>query len=349
MSLSVLTMSRKRQARIAIFAGLCLVFAGSTLAGAQMLPEVVATVQDQPITSEELTASIRGELLKLDMQRYQVLKNGLDDMIGQRLTEMEAKNRNISIEALRQEEITAKITQATDADIQKFYEDNKDRIKQPFEQIKGRIQEYLNQRSQQQREQAFMRELRQRYNVAIALEAPKVDVSTDNDPVRGTKDALVTIIEFSDFECPYCRRVQPALKRLLEEYDGRVRLVFRDFPLSIHKNAQKAAEAAQCAAEQDKYWVYHDKLFEQTALAPSDLKKYAGELELDVDKFTTCLDTGKYTQEVADDMKDGQAAGVNSTPSFFINGQPLSGAVPYERFQELVDAALDQHQSAKQN
>jgi protein-disulfide isomerase len=194
-----------------------------------------------------------------------------------------------------------------------------------------------------------LRELRQRYNVAIALEAPKVNVSTDNDPVRGAKDAKVTIIEFSDFECPYCRRVQPALKRLLEEYDGRVRLVFRDFPLNIHKNAQKAAEAAQCAAEQDKFWPYHDKLFEATALSPDDLKKYAGELELDTDKFNACLDAGQYAQEVADDMKDGQEAGVNSTPSFFINGQPLSGAVPYERFQEIVDAALDQNQSAKQN
>jgi protein-disulfide isomerase len=334
---------------MAILAALCLVLVGSTRASAQMMPEVVATVQDQPITADELTASMRGELLKLDMQRYEVLKNGLDNLIGQRLFELEAKNRQMSVDQLRQEELTAKMSQATEEDVKKFYEDNKARIKQPFDQIKGRIEEYLNRRSQQERESAFLRELRQRYNVAIALEAPKVDVSTDNDPVRGAKDAKVTIIEFSDFECPYCRRVQPALKRLLEEYDGRVRLVFRDFPLSIHKNAQKAAEAAQCAAEQDKFWPYHDKLFEVTALSPDDLKKYASELELDPDKFNACLDSGQYAQEVADDMKDGQEAGVNSTPSFFINGQPLSGAVPYERFQEIVDAALDQNQSAKQN
>lgn len=175
-----------------------------------------------------------------------------------------------------------------------------------------------------------------------------MDVSADDDPVLGPNDARVTIIEFSDFECPYCRRVQPTLKRLLKEYEGQVRLVFRDFPLSFHKNAQKAAEAAQCAGDQDKFWPYHDKLFEQTALAPSDLKKYASELELDVDAFNTCLDSGKYAQEVAKDMRDGQAAGVNSTPSFFVNGQPLSGAVPYERFQELVEAALAQNQNAKQ-
>lgn len=348
MSLFALTMQRKYWFLIAMPVGLFLVLFGFALTGAQTLPDVVATVQDQPITAEELTTSIRGELLKLDMQRYQVLKNGLDELVGRRLMELEAKSRDISTEQLHQEEITAKTSKATEEDVKTFYEENKGRINQPFDAIKPRIVEYLDQRSQQQRERSFLRELHQRYKVAIAIEPPKVDVSVDDDPVLGAKDAMVTIIEFSDFECPYCRRVQPTLKRLLKEYEGQVRLVFRDFPLSIHKSAQKAAEAAQCAGEQDKFWPYHDKLFEQTALAPSDLKKYASELALDVDQFTACLDAGKYAQEVADDMKDGQAVGVSSTPSFFINGQPLSGAVPYERFQELVDAAIAQHQSAKQ-
>ncbi len=340
MSLSVLTMQGKSRFRVVIFTGLFLLLIGSTLASAQTLPDVVATIQDQSITAEELTASIRGELLKLDTQRYQALKNGLDAIIGQRLTVLEAQKRQMSVEQLRQEEITAKVTQATDDEVKKFYEENQNRINQLFDNIKGRIADYLNQRARQQRERAFLSELRKRYNVAIALEPPKVNVSVDDDPVLGAADAKVTIIEFSDFECPYCRRVQPTLKRLLKEYEGQVRLVFRDFPLSFHKNAHKAAEAAQCAGDQGKFWPYHDKLFEQTALAPADLKKYAGEMELDLDKFSACLDSGKYTQEVEKDMQDGQAVGVNSTPSFFVNGQPLSGAVPYERFQELVEAAL---------
>ncbi len=347
MSRSVLTMQRRCRSLVAMLAGLSLVLLGYAFANAQALPDVVATIEDQSISAEELTASVRGELLKLDMQRYQTLKNGLDALVGQRLTELEAKNRKISIEQLRQEEITAKISQATEDDIKKFYEENKNRINQPLDAIKPRIQEYLDQRSRQERERAFLRELRQRYKVAIAIEPPKVDVSVDDDPVLGNKDALVTIIEFSDFECPYCRRVQPTLKRLMKEYEGQVRLVFRDFPLSFHKNAQKAAEAAQCAGDQDKFWPYHDKLFEQTALAPKDLKKYASELELDMDKFNACLDGDKYAQEVKADMQDGQNAGVNSTPSFFVNGQPLNGAVPYERFQELVEAAIAQNQNGK--
>jgi protein-disulfide isomerase len=144
--------------------------------------------------------------------------------------------------------------------------------------------------------------------------------------------------------------VQPALKKLLAEYEGKVKLVFRDFPLrSIHPEAQKAAEAAQCANDQQQFWAYHDKLFDQTSLKDADLKKYAEELKLDVAQFSTCLDSGKYAKEVDADMQDGQNVGVNSTPSFFINGQPLSGAASFERFQELVDEALEQIQSAKQS
>jgi protein-disulfide isomerase len=345
----MLTMQHKFRFRIAMFTGLALLLLGSILATAQTLPDVVATIEDQPITAEELTTAVRGELLKLDIQRYEALKEGLDAMIGQRLMGLEAKKRNISAEQLYQEEVTAKAQTVSEEDLKNFYEANKSRINQPFDQIKSRLEAYLNQRSEQQRENEFLRELRQRYNVAIAIEPPKVDVGVDDDPALGPQDAAVTIIEFSDFECPYCRRVQPTLKRLLKEYEGKIRLVFRDFPLSFHKNAQKAAEAAQCAAEQDQFWPYHDKLFEQNALATSDLKKYASELSLNTDQFNTCLDSGKYGQEVSNDMKDGQAAGVSATPSFFVNGQPLSGAVPYERFQALVEDALAQGQSAKQN
>lgn len=168
-----LTMQRKYRSRMAILAGLCFVLVGTGLAGAQTLPDVVATIQDQSITAEELTASIRGELLKLDMQRYQALKNGLDAMIGQRLMALEAKNRDMPVEQLRQEEITAKISPASEDDVKKFYEENKSRINQPFESIKGRIADYLDQRSRQQRERDFLRDLRKRYEVAIALEPPQ--------------------------------------------------------------------------------------------------------------------------------------------------------------------------------
>ncbi len=315
---------------------------------AEELPAVVATVQDQPIAADELTSTLSGDLLRVEMQRYRVLKEGLDRLISERLKQLEAAKRQISPKQLIQEEVTAKATLATEEQVKQFYEANKKRIRQPLEQIAPRIEKYLNDQAQEKRRNAFYGELRQRYKVTVALEPPKVDVSSDDDPALGAQDATVTIIEFSDFQCPYCRRVQPTLKRLLADYEGRVKLVFRDFPLrNIHPQAQKAAEAAQCADEQQQFWPYHDKLFDNTAFDDKALKTYAGELSLDVAQFTACLDSNKYAQEVEADLQDGRSVGVSSTPSFFINGRPLSGAASYESFQELVEAALERGKSAK--
>jgi len=175
-----------------------------------------------------------------------------------------------------------------------------------------------------------------------------VDVSADDDPVLGEKDAPVTIIEFSDFQCPFCERFySQTLEQIKTNYidTGKVKLIYRDFPLdSIHPMAQKAAEAAECADEQGKYWEYHDKLFqnqeEWVTTGISKLKEYAKGLSLDSSKFDKCLDDGKYADEVKKDFQDGAQAGVQGTPSFFINGKQLSGAQPFAAFQQAIDAEL---------
>ncbi len=168
-----------------------------------------------------------------------------------------------------------------------------------------------------------------------------ISVSVDDDPSIGPKDAPITIIEFSDFQCPFCARAAPTVKQILKEYDGKVRFVYRDFPLSFHQNAQKSAEAAECADEQGKFWEYHDKLFEnQNALEISNLKQYAKDLGLDSSKFDSCLDSGKYTKEVEKDTEDGQKYGVTGTPAFFINGKLVSGAQPFKNFATIIDSEL---------
>ncbi|HEY7492551.1 MAG TPA: thioredoxin domain-containing protein, partial [Candidatus Tectomicrobia bacterium] len=312
------------------------------------IPATVATVQGQPISAEELTAAVKGDLLRLEMERYQVMKQKLDELIAMRLMHLEATKRAIPVEQLEQEEILAKVAPVSPEQVKAFYEANKNRIRQPLEQITPRIEAHLQQQAQQKQQQVFLNELRQRYAVNIALPIPTVHVSTEGEPSLGPTNAAVTIVEFSDFQCPYCRSVQPALKQLLQEYQDRVKLVFRDFPLrNIHPQAQKAAEAAQCAAEQQQFWPYHDKLFAATELQVNELKQYAQDLGLNMQQFTTCLDSDKYAQAVERDLQDGMQAGVSATPSFFVNGQPVSGAVPYERFKELVEAALQQSKDAK--
>jgi protein-disulfide isomerase len=214
--------------------------------------------------------------------------------------------------------------------------------------VSEQIGTYLQQQGREQRRQALLKELRPRYPVTVALRAPKIEVATDGEPSLGPDNAPVTIVEFSDFQCPYCRQVQGPLKRVMAEYEGKLKLVFRDFPLrNIHPQAQKAAEAAQCAADQQKFWPYHDRLFAVTNLQIDDLKKYAQELELNMEQFTSCLDSNKYANEVAEDLQAGQKAGVSATPTFFVNGFPLSGAASYERFKEVIDAALEQIQSTQ--
>jgi len=169
------------------------------------------------------------------------------------------------------------------------------------------------------------------------------NVSVDDDPSWGPADAPVTIVEFSDFQCPYCARfVTQTLPQIKQTYEGKVRFVFRDFPLSqIHENAEKAAEAAGCASDQGKFWEYHDKLFSsQSALDVASLKSYASQLGLDTATFDQCLDSSKYAQEVQKDLQDGTSYGVDGTPAFFVNGLLVVGAQPFASFQEVIDAAL---------
>lgn len=169
------------------------------------------------------------------------------------------------------------------------------------------------------------------------------DVSADDDPQLGNKDAPVVIVEFSDFECPFCARFrQETLDQIVEQYGDNVLFVYRDFPLSqMHPHAQQAAEASECADDQGAFWEYHDVLFENPAALDTDsLVAYAEQLELDVDEFTECLDSGKYTEEVLADLDDGRTYGVTGTPTFFINGVPLVGALPFSSFQEVIDAEL---------
>lgn len=173
----------------------------------------------------------------------------------------------------------------------------------------------------------------------------RAQVSVDDDPAKGSATAPVTIIEFSDFECPFCARFySQTLSQIEKNYieTGKVKFVYRDFPLSFHPNAQKAAEAAECADEQGKFWELHDKIFDnQQAIAVSNLKQYAQEIGLNTAQFNSCLDSGQMVSEVKKDFQDGQSYGVTGTPGFFINGIPVSGAQPYSVFEGIIEQELN--------
>lgn len=301
----------------------------------------VAELDGQAISQKELDKKIAGALRSLDMQVYEIKKQGLESLIQEKLIEKEAKKRGISPEALMKTEVQDKVGEIPEADMKAIYEQNKARIGKSFDEVKELIRKQLSARQAAVYQQAFLERLKGEAKIKILLEVPRVEVSVDDDPMKGNKNASVTIIEFTDYQCPYCSRGRPIVKQIIESYGDKIRYVLRDFPLEFHGFAVKAAEAAQCAGDQGKYWEYGDLLWQhQDKLDISDLKQYAGELALDKGKFEDCLDKGKYTEEVKKDQAAGSEAGVSGTPSFFINGRMLTGAQPFEQFKEIIDEEL---------
>ena len=311
-------------------------------AGAQADVSVMATVGTATISRAEVEDLVASQLRDLDRQRQQVLEQGLEQMVEKKLVELEAAKRGVTVDELMEAEVGSKIGEVTDADVDAFYEENKARIPQPKEQVAGQIRDYLSQQRGAEVRKTLMDGLRASYAVASYLEPLRIEVDTDGFPGKGSEDAPVTIVEFSDFECPFCSRVVPTLERVSERYGDRVRIVFRQFPLdNLHPNARKAAEASLCAEEQGKFWEMHDAMFaNQRQLQVAQLKRHAGELGLDTGAFDECLDSGRHAAQVQADVDAGAEAGVTGTPAFLINGRFLSGAQPFEAFEKVIEDEL---------
>ena len=303
---------------------------------------IAARIGDMEIKESEIESRLKGEIIKKRQEIYQLKKEALDDLIAERLTEQEAASRGVTKSDLLREEVDGRIKEVTDEDVENFYNQNKARMRKPLEEIREAIRDHLRKRQRDAREKEFIEELKTKTDVVLLLEPIRYDVSDDDDPFVGPRDAPIQIIEFSEFECPYCRRGARTVLQAKEHYGELVRVVFRDFPLSFHKNSEAAAEAAQCANDQGKFWAFHDKLFEnQRKLSREDLIGYAEDLELEKITFEECLNSRKYSKEIDKDREDGADAGVTGTPCFFINGIMLKGAQPFEAFEELINNELE--------
>jgi protein-disulfide isomerase len=244
--------------------------------------------------------------------------------------------------ALIKSEIDAKVTIPTEIDVAAWYNANPGRVQgAPLEKVAVPIRSLLVQERTDAARLVFLDALKARSTVTVALDPPRTKVADAGRPARGPAGAPIQIIEFSDFQCPFCLRAHPTILQVLKTYGDKVRLVYRHYPLPNHPNARPAAEASACADEQGKFWEYHDRLFEnQSKLTDADLKQYASALGLDATKFNECLDSHKYASQVQDDLEAGDAVGVSGTPAFFINGRVLSGAQPFEAFKRVIDEEL---------
>jgi predicted DsbA family dithiol-disulfide isomerase len=313
----------------------------------------VARIGNEVITAGELDTSIKPQLARMEAEHAEQVHNlkstSLDTLVDKKLIESKAKAEGITPEKLVEREVTSKIPTPSDAEVQAVYDRTKaaqagqGRQLPPLDQLKGEIVNFIKERNSEQARKAFTDKLRAESKVTVLLPPlllPKVEVAAEGQSTGDSK-APVTIVEFSDFQCPFCSRAEETVKKVLEDYKGKVRLYYRDYPLPFHDKAQKASEAALCAADQGKYWEMHGKLFaNQSALAVPQLKEHAKGLGLDAGRFDKCLDSGEKAKMVEASKKAGDQAGVNGTPAFFINGRPLSGAVPIEKFKEIIDYEL---------
>lgn len=318
---------------------------------AEEASDVVATIQGASVLLEEIESEAVSQFEQIDLQKLQceikadrahhdVLESQTQNVVRRKLLDLEAAERGLTSAALRAE-VRSSAASVTQADIDQWWDVNKNRVNEPKKDVEEQVRLLLQKQAQQGAESKFYEELEERYEVAYLVEPFRSNVASEGFPAFGSEDAPVTIVEFSDFECPYCARVLPTIRQIKSRFGDEVKFVFRQYPLDIHSNARKAAEASLCARDQGKFWEMHDLLFaEQKQLAVAQLKSKAGRLGMDQDSFDECLDSGRYAADVATDIREGSTAGVSGTPAMFVNGRLVSGAVPFETIKEVIDDEL---------
>jgi protein-disulfide isomerase len=303
----------------------------------------VAELKGARITAAELDKEIKGQLLQLRQQEYDLRRQALDNLLGQMLLKREATARGVSTEELLKVEIGQRLAEPSEAQIADFYAKVRGQVGgKPLEAVRPQLVNFLRERAGQARMAEFRRELMAKQGVKLLLKPPRFDVKLAADaPAIGPEQAPVTIVEYTDFQCPYCRRGQETVDEVLERYKGKVRLVHRDYPLENHPRARPAALASYCAGEQGRFWEYRRSLLlEGGELGDEDLRKSAQSLKLDAAAFQSCIAARRHEDRIQQALIEGQNLGVASTPTFLINGRMLLGARSIEDFAAVIDEEL---------
>jgi protein-disulfide isomerase len=285
----------------------------------------------------DLQRKSSGALFQARNALFEAQRKAADEFINDYLLEREAKKENITVEQLLERHVYTFKEPSEEA--LRVYYDGLDTT-EPFDAVRDKIRDVIRQRRMTKAKTAYVKSLRSQANVTLRLAAPRVQFSTENTPVRGSSTAAVTVIEFADYECPYCQQIQPAIAKLEADYKGKIAFAYKDVPLPMHSHAQKAAEAAHCAGDQGKYWEYHDQLFASKQYDVPQLKEQARTLKLDGKAFDQCLDSGAQAERIKASVAEAQSIGLPGTPGFFVNGRFINGAVDYQTLQQVIDEEL---------
>ncbi len=300
---------------------------------------VIAKVNGLDVTLADLQQKRADTLFQAKNAYYKAERKALDEVIDEDLLKDQARREKVTVDRLLDRHVKSTLPPDPSDEALRVYYEGVDTT-QPYEAVKHDILEHIREHRLELARANYLKLLRSQAQVIVSLPPPRVGIDLTDTPILGPSTSRVTVIEFADYECPYCQQVTPELERLQAEYKGRLAFAYKDSPLPMHSHAEKAAEAAHCAGAQGKYWEYHDLLFSSKQLDIADLKADARKLNLDGAVFDKCLDSGEQARLVAKQLTEAQKLSLSGTPTFFINGRFLSGAVTYSTLREVVEQEL---------
>lgn len=320
---------------------LCIAAMAETPGGASASSNpVLAEIDGKKITLAEFERQRPVSLFHARNTFYEAQKKAAEAFVEEYLLERQAQKENLTVPQLLEKHVGSTLPKDPPEEALRVYYEGVDGNTAPFEAVRPQILQHIRDRRMDRAKKAYIDSLRSQAKVAILLDPPRAQVNLKNTPVRGAADAPVTVVEYADYECPYCQQIQPDLDKLEAAYKGKVAFAYKDVPLPMHANAQKASEAAHCAGAQGKYWEYHDVLLTSKKLGYADLKEHARALKLDGKVFDQCLDSGAQAGLVKANLAEGQSLQLPGTPSFVINGRFFGGGLSYDALRAVVEEEL---------
>lgn len=301
--------------------------------------QVVAKVSGDNLTIADLQQKEGGKLLQAEYQYYLNERKALEELIDNQLLQDQARRENITLDQLLKNEVYKNVKDPTEDQLQVYYEGLD--TQEPYSAVREDVLQHIRELRRNKARAAYVENLRKEARINIMLLPPSADVDIAKAAANGSLNAPVVLVEFADYECPYCQKVNPQIQQLKKEYGNNLTIVYKDFPLPMHHGSEKAAEAARCAGEQGKFWLYHDVLFYSRQVEVDALKEHARVLNLDTEKFDTCLDSGAESAAVKKDLEEAKSLGLTGTPSFFVNGHFFSGVVDYAALKDMVNQQMN--------
>ena len=300
---------------------------------------VLVEVNGAKLTLNDIEQKSGAALFQARTTYYETERKVIIDAVDQYLVDDQARKEGLTVPQLLDKHVNSTIAPDPSEEALHVYFEGVDTT-EPYDAVRAKIVDALRQRRIGKAKLAYIQSLRDQGPIVMRLEPPRAPISMKDVPVRGVTEARVTVLEFADYECPYCQQIQPAIEKLETEFKGKINLAFKDFPLPMHPDAPKAAEAAHCAGAQGKYWEYHDVLFGKKQLDLASLKTYAGDLKLDTAAFSTCLDKGQMAGVVSEQASEAQNLALQGTPTFLVNGRMVNGALSYEKLRSVIAEEL---------